>query len=69
LHAGLIEVGGKLTGVTGITVGAIEYNVEFVTNGSCQTLFSGCDSADDFVFDDLAAVAAATQALIGQHLL
>jgi hypothetical protein len=54
---------GKLTGATGVTVYGTSYDVEFV-EGTCLSLFGGCDNASDFNFGPEAEFAA--QALFDQ---
>lgn len=55
--------GGKLIGASGVDVGGTLYDVEFV-DGSCVSLFSGCDSNSDFQFTSYSAGLAASQALL-----
>lgn len=57
--------GGQLMGATGVEVDGVLYDVEFVDNGSCVTLFSGCDEVSDFFFTE-AQAGLASQALIDQ---
>lgn len=42
--------GGKLLGASGVDVSGTLYDVQFI-DGSCASVFSGCDSASDFDFD------------------
>ena len=60
----LINGSGQLTGATGVTVGAVTYNVNFV-DGSCNSLFGGCVNAS-FDFHTQADASAASQALFTQ---
>ena len=60
----LINGSGQLTGATGVTVGAVTYNVNFV-DGSCISLFGGCVNAS-FDFHTQADAMAASQALFTQ---
>jgi len=60
-----IVVGGTLTGATGVNVGGNTYNVEFL-DGQCTTLFSGCDDAADFTFQNETDALAAAEALLNQ---
>ena len=60
----LINGSGQLTGATGVTVGALTYNVSFV-DGSCNSLFGGCVNAN-FDFHSIADAIAASQALFTQ---
>ena len=55
---------GNLTGATGVVVGAVTYNVSFV-EGSCNSLFGGCNPAN-FDFHTSADALAASQALLDQ---
>ena len=61
-------VAGKLTGATGVVVSGATYNVEFV-DGTCGSVFTGCDAASDFTFQTLAGAQAARDALLAQVLL
>lgn len=54
---------GTLIGASGVDVGGTLYDVEFV-DGSCVSLFSGCDSNSDFQFTSYSAGLAASQALL-----
>ena len=54
----LIVEGGKLTGATGIQLGSSFYDVEFL-DGSCENLFNGCNSLNDFLFNETMAIASA----------
>jgi hypothetical protein len=56
---------GILTGALNVDVGGSLYDVEFL-DGSCVTLFSGCDDAADFIFQTEAAALLAVQALLDQ---
>jgi PEP-CTERM motif len=60
----LIDGSGNLTGATGVTVGAVTYNVSFV-DGTCTSIFGGCASAN-FDFHTVADAVAASQALFAQ---
>ena len=55
--------GGTLVGASGVDVGGTLYDVEFV-EGTCVTVFSGCDSDSDFQFTSYSAGLAASQALL-----
>jgi hypothetical protein len=61
--ATLQVVGGELQGATGVLVGSDRYDVKFV-DGSCLTLYEGCDEGTDFVFNTKARADAASQALL-----
>ena len=65
----LVDANGKLTGATGVNVGGTLYDVAFV-EGTCETLFSGCDTyPTDFTFTTPSSAAAASQALLDQVFL
>jgi len=53
---------GELVGVNGVDVGGTLYDAEFA-DGSCVSVFDGCDDVSDLAFD-VTTVAAATQALV-----
>ena len=59
---------GQLVGATGVSVNGVLYDVEFV-DGSCVTLFNGCDDPGDFVFTSGTEALAASQALLDQVFL
>lgn len=61
----IIDGNGELTGATGVLVNGASFDVTFA-DGTCAELFSGCDSASDFAFQNQAAAAAAGQALLAQ---
>ncbi len=63
--ATLNVIGGQLYGASGVDVGGTLYDVEFL-DGSCITLFTGCDDASDFTFQSQAAALLASQALLDQ---
>lgn len=60
----IVDSGGILTGATGVDVGGTLYDVEFL-DGSCASVFGGCDSLSDFDFTS-ANVGLATTALTNQ---
>ena len=64
----IVDGSGELTGATGVDVGGTLYDVAFV-DGTCASLFSGCDELADFTFQTDAAAAAAAQALLDQVFL
>jgi hypothetical protein len=66
--ATLDVVGGQLMGASGVDVGGLLYDVEFV-DGTCIALFSGCDESSDFVFTGYNGAANASQALFDQVFL
>ena len=51
------------SGATGVNVDGTLYDVVFV-DGTCVSLFSGCDDASDFTFTTEAAATAASNALL-----
>lgn len=68
-HAALIiGANDELLGATGVTVGSYIYDVSFI-DGSCQSVYSGCDEISDFTFQDLASANQASQALLDQVFL
>jgi hypothetical protein len=66
--ATLNVIGGQLFGAFDVNVGGDLYNVEFL-NGTCSSLFSGCDSLSDFAFPSPGGAHLATQALLDQVLI
>ena len=66
--ATLNVVGGELLGASGVNVGGVLYDVEFV-EGSCISLFAGCDEVTDLDFDSATTATAAAQALLDQVLI
>ena len=61
-----IDGNGILTGASDVDVGGTLYDVQFL-DGSCISLFTGCDSAtDDFAFTTTADALIAGQALLDQ---
>lgn len=66
-HAAVLQVDGSgdLTGANGVDVGGTLYDVRFV-DGTCISIFSGCDSQSDFTFTTLANATLASQALLDQ---
>ncbi|GGO70324.1 PEP-CTERM sorting domain-containing protein [Bowmanella pacifica] len=68
-HAALIVgANDELLGATGVTVGSYIYDVSFI-DGSCQSVYSGCNEISDFTFQDLASANQASQALLDQVFL
>ena len=68
MAADLVVSGGKLTGATGVNVGGTLYDVAFV-DGTCGSVFTGCDAASDFAFQTQASAKAARDALLSQVFL
>ena len=63
--ATLIVVEGQLIGASGVDVGGTQYDVAF-GDGSCVSLFNGCDEDSDFAFQSSADGLLAAQALADQ---
>lgn len=63
--ATLVVNGDELEGADGVLVDGVAYNVRFV-DGSCFTLYGGCDALGDFAFTNQADADAASQALLDQ---
>jgi hypothetical protein len=64
-QAAVLQLSGtELIGAQDVNVGGTLYDVAFI-DGSCISVFSGCDSTDDFRFD-ITEAAAASQALLDQ---
>lgn len=59
---------GKLIGANNVDVLGTLYDVRFV-DGTCATVFSGCDSVSDFDFNSFELATAAAGALMQQVLL
>jgi hypothetical protein len=67
-NAAVLQVsGGILTGATEVDVGGVLYDVTFV-EGTCATVYNGCDQASDFTFASYADAELAAQALL-QYVL
>jgi hypothetical protein len=64
-HTGLTP---ELLGATGVSVNGTLYDVTFV-DGSCTTLFDGCDAPSDFTFTVQLDAESAAQALLDQVLV
>ena len=60
--------GGALVGASGVSVGGTLYDVTF-GDGTCDTLFGGCDDASDLDFGSAVAAADAAMALLNQVFL
>lgn len=56
---------GRLDGASGVDVGGVRYDVQFV-EGSCIDVFSGCDATADFAFLDPDTAYLAASALLEQ---
>jgi hypothetical protein len=55
--------GGNLIGATGVSVGGVSYDVSFL-DGTCVSIFNGCDSASDFMFQTAESALLASSALM-----
>lgn len=65
-NAALLEMdirAGQLHGAINVDVGGTFYDVEFL-DGTCASIFGGCDSASDFVFQSLASATLAAQSIL-----
>ena len=63
-----VNADGVLTGAKGIDVADTLYDVEF-KDGTCISLFSGCDDASDLTFQDDATAFFAAQVLLNSVLM
>jgi len=61
----IVNGSGQLTGATGVIVNGGSYDVVFL-DGTCASLFSGCDSSSDFTFQNAVDATTAANALFGQ---
>ena len=59
---------GQLLGASGVDVGGTLYDVVFV-DGTCSSLFDGCDQVTDFVFQTAADAETASLALLTSVLI
>lgn len=66
--ATLNVVGGQLLGASGVIVNGNSYDVAFV-DGTCISLFDGCDEPSDFTFNQQGLASDASQALLDQVFL
>ena len=64
----VIDGNGILTGATGVNVDGSLYDVEFL-DGTCASVFNGCDSISDFAFNSLNSANLGAQALLDQVFL
>ena len=63
--ANLTVVDGELQGASGVDVGGVLFDVSFL-DGTCISVFDGCDDVSDFTFQSQADAALAGQALLDQ---
>ena len=61
----LIINGDQLVGATGVNVNGALYDVSFM-DGTCISLYNGCDDSTDFLFADNSESKAASLALLDQ---
>lgn len=61
----LLNSTGALIGAKGVNVAGTLYDVTF-EDGTCESIFSGCDAASDFAFNNAADATAAAAALLDQ---
>ncbi len=65
-HAGLIVISGELVGATGVVISGLgTYDVSF-EDGTCASVFTGCDELSDFGFASVDQTISAGQALLEQ---
>lgn len=60
-----VDVGGQLTGASGVDVDGTDYDVAFL-DSTCIALFDNCDAVSDFDFQTETQADAATEALFEQ---
>lgn len=58
-----VDANGQLLGASNVEVSGALYDVTFV-DGTCTSVFNGCDDQADFVFTSSASAFAASQALL-----
>lgn len=63
-----LDANGQLTGARNVDVGGTLYDISFV-EGSCFSVFSGCNQNSDFDFFGLEQAGVAAQALVDQVFL
>lgn len=63
----ILDVNGKLAGARNLVVEGNLFDVSFI-DGTCASVFSGCDSPSDFQFQDSFVGSAAARALFEQVL-
>ena len=64
----VIDGNNQLTGARNVVINGGLFNVDFM-EGSCVTLYSGCDDINDFIFHTLSEANAASTALLDQVLI
>lgn len=64
----LIDSNGSLTGANKIFINDANYDVRFI-DGNCNSIFGGCDSGTDLLFQNEALATSASQALLDQVFL
>lgn len=60
--------GGQLLGASGVVVDGSSFDIAFL-DGTCISLYNGCDAVSDFTFQTSAAALLASQALLDQVFL
>ncbi|WP_375748590.1 hypothetical protein [Vibrio sp. HN007] len=63
-----VDGNGQLLGASNIDVLGITYDVAF-QDGSCRTLFDGCDNVSDFIFKTRESARSASEALLSSVLV
>jgi len=63
-----VDQSGQLFGASNVNVDGNIFNVEFL-EGSCVSLFTGCDNPSDFDFGDQIGAVAAAQALLDSVII
>ncbi|WP_223276448.1 PEPxxWA-CTERM sorting domain-containing protein [Sphingomonas daechungensis] len=61
----IVDGSGNLTGATGVNVLGTVYDVVFI-DGTCASVFGGCDNQEDFAFGNSQEASSAAQALLDQ---
>lgn len=61
----VLDSNGLLAGAKGVQVGGSFFDVSFI-DGTCISVFDGCDEQGDFTFDNVTDAEAASQALFDQ---
>lgn len=64
----LIDSNGNLMGANKVFINDVYYDVHFI-DGNCTSIFGGCDSGSDLIFQNEALATSASQALLDQVFL
>jgi hypothetical protein len=70
-HGAVLQIDpvtGILTGASGVSIEGASYEVSF-RDGTCASVFSGCDSVSDFEFQSASSSLVASQALLDQGFI